>query len=315
MQESLFAKKNRDKISRTISLKSKGSPVMMPNRRLVFSSQAKLLKNEPCLQCVLPSGLDKQSNKATVWCNEGQSFDDGIMCKEKKVPDAEDKAEAIKNICAEAADIGEKCPSSSVGTKNKWAEFTNNSYNKIVLRSINPFQVPIYAGYKKEYAIRMFYHFGPYHMGYVVNVQLFHKENEEFKVTDVGKMVDAGNGNQQSSNDKSTPNTDGVKVEESANVKTKYYSSIHMHTGDTTLIDIADNSESYFDAYTKLAGEGARFSAVANIIAHLRDTTRFFVRDGKYNETIKCIAFRDLWLKWGDPFGKKYKITDDDIVS
>ena len=60
------------------------------------------------------------------------------------------------------------------------------------------------------------------------------------------------------------------------------------------------------DAYTKLAGEGARFLCVRNNMQNLNDSTVFWFGD--------CgVKFSDLCKSWGWSFNKKFDITNDEI--
>ena len=63
-----------------------------------------------------------------------------------------------------------------------------------------------------------------------------------------------------------------------------------------------------FDAYTKLAGEGARFQCVRRNIATITDDTVIHARG--QNQGVK---FCELWLTWSASFDKKYDIPDSEI--
>ena len=71
----------------------------------------------------------------------------------------------------------------------------------------------------------------------------------------------------------------------------------------------ADVKSKNFDAYTKLAGEGARFQCVRRNIATIADDTVIHVSG--QNQGVK---FCDLWKTWSASFDKKYNITDREIA-
>jgi len=67
------------------------------------------------------------------------------------------------------------------------------------------------------------------------------------------------------------------------------------------------------DAYTKLAGEGARFQCVRNNMSLLTNNTNFYCRilgDG----FVAC-KFKDLWNDWASSFDKKFNISDDEVAN
>lgn len=64
-----------------------------------------------------------------------------------------------------------------------------------------------------------------------------------------------------------------------------------------------------FDAYTKLAGEGARFQCVRRNIARIADDTVIHVSGQNQG-----VRFCDLWKTWSAFFDKKYDIPDDEIA-
>ena len=69
---------------------------------------------------------------------------------------------------------------------------------------------------------------------------------------------------------------------------------------------VGDFNGSVPDAYTKLAGEGARFCCVRNNIRAINDLTCFC-----YDGT--SISFVNLYGIWGDVFGNRFNISDDEI--
>lgn len=60
------------------------------------------------------------------------------------------------------------------------------------------------------------------------------------------------------------------------------------------------------DAYTKLAGEGARFCCVRDHLDAIKDST-IFRHDGE------SISFTNLYGQWSSGFGNRFNISDDEI--
>lgn len=89
--------------------------------------------------------------------------------------------------------------------------------------------------------------------------------------------------------------------------KHDYHAGTNLLTSSTGATDVA------FDAYTKLAGEGARWQCVRKHGAALQDDSMFFVShtDG----TKRGISFRVLWLNWRDVFNKAYDIPDGEVAA
>ena len=95
-------------------------------------------------------------------------------------------------------------------------------------------------------------------------------------------------------------------------VATDFFSDLHKETGSNKLITEtdADLSESAADAYTKLAGEGARFLCVRNNIDKISDNTVFHAPSENQG-----ITFSDLWCSWGATFDCQFNIPDNVIIT
>lgn len=266
---------------------NRGSVAPILDNRSSSVLQAKWMNSIPCMQRKLPkkTGLTPSSGKAKVWLgniNDPKERPEGILCKDISVNKGSDKAGALKNISTEAGDVGTQA------TTNDWAiaDAGNDKYNVQASTKMNPFQVPIKAAYGESQSgpeIKLFYHYGPYNHGYIVKVEL--KENES---VETGTMT----------------SRDQVGENE--------YSSKHDTKDDRIILDQTDGQEKSkkFDAYTKLAGEGARFQCVKRNI------------DMISNNTIICIpfatkgfAFSDFWKTWGTTFGKKFEIADEVVIT
>lgn len=103
--------------------------------------------------------------------------------------------------------------------------------------------------------------------------------------------------------------------------ETNTYSNRHVSTGDKSILEqtykknnkISETDRlrsENFDAYTKLAGEGARFNCVRRNIAKIKDDTVIHA----YGED-KGVEFCELWKTWSASFDKKYDINDGEIAT
>lgn len=83
--------------------------------------------------------------------------------------------------------------------------------------------------------------------------------------------------------------------------------------------DIFDSTyggtEESFDAYTKIAGEGARWKCVRHHADRLRNDSYFYVTDTDAGrKTYWGVTFVSLWLSWDSVFDKRYDISDGDVA-
>ncbi len=93
------------------------------------------------------------------------------------------------------------------------------------------------------------------------------------------------------------------------------FSNIHDQTDTVNLLTLSGSGgeEKNLDAYTKIAGEGARWQCVRKHASKLKNTSRFFTAirtDGK----ALAVTFTYLWLNWKEKFDKGYDITDRTVV-
>ena len=72
-------------------------------------------------------------------------------------------------------------------------------------------------------------------------------------------------------------------------------------------------AEKNVDAYTKIAGEGARWQCVRKFASRIKNTTRFFTAHDA--TTVFAITFDKLWLNWKVGFNNKYDIPDSDVAT
>ena len=176
------------------------------------------------------------------------------------------------------------------------------------------FYAVISAGYTKKnkekessVALEMKYQFIANGMsGYIIEVnRLSNKKNLKDKTTE-SRMY-----------------TSEMSKPESVPSAKNLYSSKHRETEDLLIMDATKREDKMFsersaDAYTKLAGEGARFLCVRRNMGKIKDSTVFFSKKAFYSAQIsgvlEGVTFLDLWKSWSASFGKVYNI-DDDVIA
>ena len=91
------------------------------------------------------------------------------------------------------------------------------------------------------------------------------------------------------------------------------FSNVHDQTDSSNLLTLTGGGgeEKNLDAYTKIAGEGARWQAVRKHASQLQDDSIFYTRTGTPGDgKVWGVSFQQLWLSWLSAFDKKYDITD-----
>lgn len=278
---------------------NRGSAAPILDNRSSSVLQSRWMNSIPCMQRMLPNDPDltPSGGQAKVWLSKRYERSEGILCNDISVEKGSNKAEALKNISTKASDIGAKA------TTDNWAieDAGNDKYNAQASTKMNPFQVPITAEYpldQTDATIRLFYHYGPYNRGYIVKVELGYNGSVE-----TGTMVDKP---QLGKNE---------------------YSNKHDDK-DTSLIlnqtEGQDNTKKY-DAYTKLAGEGARFQCVRDNIDKVKNNTWFYINgkiEVKKNRIISDetkpvenpgVDFELLWNSWSYAFKSKFGISNQEV--
>jgi hypothetical protein len=76
----------------------------------------------------------------------------------------------------------------------------------------------------------------------------------------------------------------------------------------------AGTGEKNVDAYTKIAGEGARWQCVRNHASKLKNDSRFFTANAADEQMVFAIPFKKLWLNWKAGFNNKYNIPDAEVA-
>ena len=99
------------------------------------------------------------------------------------------------------------------------------------------------------------------------------------------------------------------------------YGVAHDEKRDENLLEMTGGADDKsFDAYTKLAGEGSRWESVRKHAAHLRNSSRFFVKmptdPNKPADPpmVRAIEFKSLWKQWNKRFKQVYNIPDAELA-
>lgn len=172
------------------------------------------------------------------------------------------------------------------------------------LKFLDPFSLRVNANYGNANGkLALDYQFAHDWPGYIVNIK---HENGVGGAIDSSMAIrghlDAGAGN-------GIPNT---------------FSNVHDTANGATLATLLDtdanatqaSNEVGIDAHARIAGEGARWVAVREHAASIKNSTRFYaVKDGQAalamdDRVVRYIDFHSLWLSWETKFDKKYNISN-----
>jgi len=163
-----------------------------------------------------------------------------------------------------------------------------------------------------ENALHVRYQFAQQWYGYVVRI-----DDSANTQTRARAKSEGGTELEKPAGMYASPSTTAATLTPGKSAVTKY-SNIHDATTTGTalssLLSATDASEKNLDAYTKIAGEGARWKCVRAHASHLRDSSRFFTQQGT-NGKILAVEFRTLWLNWLSVFEKRFDIEDATVAS
>ncbi len=274
-----------------------------------FKDGALSVKNaiSACVQRRMP---DAVAFMDTYNVEKNDYYVNGGSTMDMKIPlEAENKTKALQKISEEAASIGTKVRESDMSNdeffyavikaryyKRKSSELTEEGQRESQLQ-------PESSVMPKEYVVlSLKYQFrkngvsfqtgevgGP---GYIVSVRKTKKAGRNAK----GDMTNSELFNPEQKYSNRHESTEG-------NILGHTYKRSNAE-GQTSSIRSKN-----FDAYTKLAGEGARFKCVRRNIDTIKDDTVFYAAG-----QTKGVKFSELWLTWSASFGKKYDIEDKEIA-
>jgi hypothetical protein len=219
-------------------------------------------------------------------------FNDGVKSvgeywETKLVTERPARATLLTAMATNAAALGTKIDALS---GKKWIFNRDNSEDTIV-KAFNPVRVRFkgkYEAAQQKKDLDLEYHFGDVWSGYVVHVR------------DAGRTIDK---------EMHDPNAGQV-------VPQGKYSN--KHDDEPQVQSALENRGNNADAVTKIAGEGARWQAIAANAGRVRDATRFFTNeraDGAISGDVRYVTFPTLWKSWVSTFSKAYGIGDDVVAT
>jgi hypothetical protein len=94
------------------------------------------------------------------------------------------------------------------------------------------------------------------------------------------------------------------------------FSNRHDDVDNSNLAALTEGGgEEHLDAYTKIAGEGARWICVRNHSDNLRNDSIFYTAYPGHDDKVCGLDFKDLWKTWKSGFGKKYNIPTATVIN
>jgi hypothetical protein len=194
------------------------------------------------------------------------------------------RTDLLRTISAKAAEVGTAVDKQA---NDNW-NFNPNQADNEDVNFFDPVRVRFNGRYKDNANrnLTLDYHFGNRWSGYVIHV------------TDTGRNID-----------REMHDPDSV-----LNMGNTEYSNAHdFDANSQATLDATAGA----DAVTKIAGEGARWQAVADNADTIKDRSRIFTNetaDGSLTTQVRHISFRTLWLSWAATFNKAYGIPDQVVA-
>jgi hypothetical protein len=182
-------------------------------------------------------------------------------------------------------------------SNEKWTE-TNENLDDSRLDKIDPFFLGIIVPFTNDgmdETLELIFQHAKTWSGYVEAVY----DSTNKATSSVPTMYDS---NSESATDPSVSE---------GHYRNKKYSNIHDTKGNEKLLNESKGQdEKNLDAYTKIAGEGARWICVRNASSVLNNQTRFFTINPSNKNKVYCVNFKTLWKTWAHSFDKQYNISD-----
>lgn len=224
-----------------------------------------------------------------------------------------DKEAALKAIAQRAGDIGQRLhdwgkPGGTAGVatgvgskdKRKWAAqkmFTRveDQLDKAQVPTMDPFFIRVSANYGSTpgQPLELIYQHAAAFQGYVESI------------SDPGNTAATPAATMFHGSDLADPHGNRRPV----------YADLHAPTGTTNLLSMTDQAnEKGLDAYTKLAGEGARWQCVRDNMSRLANDSIFYCVDPKVSGKVLGTKFDELWVNWAAKFEKRYNIPNSDVI-
>lgn len=234
----------------------------------------------------------------------------------KAAPEAPSKGAALASAAAVNARVGKVTDDQAYATwsgekawpardawnsNHKWTPSTD-TLGDAGLKSLDPFFLAVKVPFKKgeeRHTLELTYQHAANWTGYVESVS----DSSNVATRAVPSMYDLD----------SEDSLKGTRPD-GEHWRNLLYSNKHdTDPGKNLLVTSGGGTDASFDAYTKIAGEGARWQCVRKHGHALQDDSMFFVT---HTDTKKYgISFKTLWLNWRDVFGKAYDIPDGDVAA
>lgn len=293
-------KSEKDKI---IKHNSKKQNYTVPQRKIHSTAflrpyQPSIFKQQPNYHCIQRTVAFKDSPKCRNSGDLNNSPDESFngfagQAYTYNVPDAGNKADTARN-CADF--IGNCLSNISITTDIAWSR--NNRGSQL----INPFSITCQS---TQPQMQIKYKFSHQEPGYITNINFGPANSNNYTLTDKSK-----NPNGQLLDKQFNTAHDTTEPSKIADIANRPLANINPSDTPAQQQQNIDSNSISVDALAKIGAEGARFQCVRNNLDTLRNNTIF------YSDTKQAgVTFSDLWATWDKSFGKKYNISNYDIVS
>lgn len=226
---------------------------------------------------------------------------------------AHDKLDALRIAAIDNAQVGEtvddkayaawaetyKWAANPKWRNDKWTRGEN--FNKETYSSVDPFFYEVTVPYtfrEEEHKLKLRFQHASSYTGYVETVY----DSANPGATDSPTMYDFSTEGSL----KGQKSRDGTR-------NLRYSNKHDTRSNDWILAETYGDTEESFDAYTKIAGEGARWACVRNHAYNLQNHSRFYVQDD--DGSMWGVTFVSLWLSWERVFNKRYNIPDSEVAA
>ncbi|MGG1554564.1 hypothetical protein [Paenibacillus ferrarius] len=283
--------------------RSTSSPGPLESRNTPQSSSA-VIQRKNLEQAGLNANMENSGTRALVTDGRVVNF-----YTAEAPAEAASKVEALKKSGEMNAVVGKRVDEHAQNTwgrdsNSKWTE-PSEELNKDTLNKVDPFfygvKIPFKHAGKTETLELSFQHAKNW-TGYVENI--YDSTNKD--TASVPTMFDSGTEHAEAAG----------KMDDKGHYRNLKFSNVHDKADKAKIIDLtAGGAEKNLDAYTKIAGEGARWQCVRNHAANVQNDSYFFTRDTTKPNKVLAVSFRSLWLSWKNSFQKKYDISDATVIA
>lgn len=232
-------------------------------------------------------GLTDTNNKLAIAGKDGW---DGLVYAITLDEEAQDRTDALNKAAATNAAVGQRIEGMGWnGSKDQCGQAK--------FKELDPFFLEVTVKFQHDSStetLKLVYQHAKQANGYVVRVE------------------DSSNSALQGEQKMDIPKKKNDSLREGFT-----YSNSHDQSDTGNIAALTKGGEEKnIDAYTKIAGEGARWKCVRNHAAKLKNGSRFFTANQKdeTGNTVFAIAFEVLWKNWLTGFSSKYNIDDSQVA-